>query len=146
MAYVSPIDPSTTTGELVVLPIDPGRVWVYWVPLPENGVLTLRNAGNDLLARADVPAGAGNWFFDVHDDTPIQASLHDGRGTLRAASEPLPMPPTSPGDAPLRWLHVSDEFDVRDVPGPDRVPAVPLRPTRPFGPSSPTAARLRSPA
>lgn len=127
---------SVVPTPLTLLPVDPRRCAVFWEPSSSGALLELRDASDHLVLRTQVAGDEGYRFVDLPTDgLQVKAALLF-EGEAAQSTMLVQLPASHHGDAPTVWLHISDEFDVREVPGPERSPAVPLRATRPFHPSS----------
>lgn len=124
------------SAPLTLLPVDTRRCVAFWEPSGEAALLELRDAREHLVLRTQVAAGLGVRFMELPTDGLHVKAVLLVEGHAAQSSALVQLPTSHHGAAPTVWLHVSDEFDVRDVQGPERSPSVPLRATRPFHPSS----------
>jgi hypothetical protein len=121
---------------LTLLPVDPHRCVVFWEPVRDVALLELRDASEHLILRTQVGSHEAVRFVELPTDGLQVKAVLLVEGQPAQTSALVALPANHHGDAPTVWMHVSDEFDVREVPGPERSPSVPLRATRPFHPSS----------
>jgi hypothetical protein len=127
---------SVVPTPLTLLPVDPRSCAVFWEPSFSGAILELRDASDHLVLRTQVAGDEGSRFLNLPADGLLVKAFLLFEGQAAQSTALVQLPAAHYGDAPPVWLHISDEFDVREVPGPERSPAVPLRATRPFHPSS----------
>ena len=131
------------SAPLTLLPVDTRRCVVFWEPSAEAALLELRDAREHLILRLHLADDQGVRFIELPTDGLRLKAVLLVEGHAAQSSALVQLPTSHHGNAPTVWLHVSDEFDVREVQGPERSPSVPLRATRPFHSSSSTPLRAK---
>ncbi len=134
---------SVVSAPLTLLPVDPRRCVVFWEPSTGSALLELRDASERLVLRTQVSADESTKFVDLPEDGLHVKAVLLVPGLAAQTTAFMQLPAAHHGHEPTVWLHISDEFDVREVQGPERSPSVPLRATRPFHPSSSTRPRAK---